>query len=415
MPYTKSNEVKLFANGDIRAAVEGQRKTALKDVDSYDGNKLLNSSVEDLISYFSQKYQINRLKLNENEITMEDSEAQIDVSHDAMIRFFADRDGPIMVPGMQYAFHVPFDGDKNFFTIQPNMFGPVPPRAIVTENEIVILVEDRDLNPEKIKSYLDGQILTINRFIECQNIDIDQFNATLPGLIRQHIDVRRQRLLTSQGTVAALGFPVRRRESSQTYAVPTVRRKISIVPPPATSAPYVPEPTLAASDYENILTYLDDLCRGLEQSPSTYAHMGEEQIRDQFLVALNATFEGRATGETFNKSGKTDILIREKNANVFVAECKFWGGEKKLIETIDQLLGYLTWRDTKTAVILFNKNKNLTAVLDKVEEAVPTHSNFKKALGKQGDSNYRYLFSLPEDRSREVHIAVMVFDVPEGK
>jgi hypothetical protein len=70
---------------------------------------------------------------------------------------------------------------------------------------------------------------------------------------------------------------------------------------------------------------------------------------------LNGVFKGQATGETFNFQGKTDILIRVDEKNVFIAECKFWKGEKVFIGTIDQLLSYLSWRDTKAAVIVFRK------------------------------------------------------------
>lgn len=37
--------------------------------------------------------------------------------------------------------------------------------------------------------------------------------------------------------------------------------------------------------------------------------MGEEHIRDHILVSLYGQFEGAATSETFNRSGKTDILF----------------------------------------------------------------------------------------------------------
>lgn len=41
--------------------------------------------------------------------------------------------------------------------------------------------------------------------------------------------------------------------------------------------------------------------------------------------------------ETFNSSGKTDILIRVENRNIFIAECKFWRGPKSFGEAIEQL------------------------------------------------------------------------------
>lgn len=70
--------------------------------------------------------------------------------------------------------------------------------------------------------------------------------------------------------------------------------------------------------------------------------MKEEDIRQQFLVQLNGHYEGQATGETFNYEGKTDILIRNQGKNIFIAECKFWSGAEALLDTITQILSYLT-------------------------------------------------------------------------
>ena len=104
--------------------------------------------------------------------------------------------------------------------------------------------------------------------------------------------------------------------------------------------------------------------------------MDEEAIRDNFLVHINAQYDGMASGEAFNFSGKTDILLRVDGRCVLIAECKFWTGEKGLLDTIDQLLGYLSWRDTKVAVVILNRNKNFTSVLKTIEAVVPNHKCF---------------------------------------
>ena len=78
----------------------------------------------------------------------------------------------------------------------------------------------------------------------------------------------------------------------------------------------------------------------MERSPKAFRDMDEESLRWQFLVPLNSHYEGMATGETFNYTGKTDILIRYEGKNVFIAECKIWRGAEAFVETIDQLLGY---------------------------------------------------------------------------
>ncbi len=103
--------------------------------------------------------------------------------------------------------------------------------------------------------------------------------------------------------------------------------------------------------YQEILKTIHETGKVFERLPSTYAGKDEESLRDHLILQLEPRFEYSSTGETFNKSGKTDILIRHQKSNIFVAECKFWGGAKKHFETIDQILSYLTWRDSKTAWI----------------------------------------------------------------
>ena len=65
-------------------------------------------------------------------------------------------------------------------------------------------------------------------------------------------------------------------------------------------------------DYEHILSVLSNMVTVMERSPDAFKSMKEEDLRWQFLVQLNGQCEGRATGETFNAGGKTDILIREE-------------------------------------------------------------------------------------------------------
>lgn len=75
----------------------------------------------------------------------------------------------------------------------------------------------------------------------------------------------------------------------------------------------------------------------MERSPQTFKTLQEEDIRNHFLVQLNGQYEGQATGETFNASGKTDILIRADGKNIFIAECKFGDGLKSFTRAIEQL------------------------------------------------------------------------------
>jgi hypothetical protein len=171
-----------------------------------------------------------------------------------------------------------------------------------------------------------------------------------------------------------------------------VRRKIEPKLPPAPSTPFKPEPVLYEAHYQHILNVIDNMTVVMERSPTAFSEMTEENIRQHYLVQLNGHFEGAATGETFNHQGKTDILVRVDGRNIFIAECKFWRGEKQFIETVDQILSYLSWRDTKAAIILFNRNKDFSQVLAKIKEAMAAHPHRKHGPKVESETRFRYVF-----------------------
>jgi hypothetical protein len=147
--------------------------------------------------------------------------------------------------------------------------------------------------------------------------------------------------------------------------------------------------------------------------------MGEEALRFLLLVPLNIHYEGQATGETFNSEGKTDIIIKVGARNIFVAECKFWKGPETFKGApdkegvIDQLLRYASWRDTKTAIILFNRNKGTSAVVQQIPSLVKAHPNFKRRITTyESETGSRYILHHKDDADRELTLTVLVFDVP---
>ena len=46
----------------------------------------------------------------------------------------------------------------------------------------------------------------------------------------------------------------------------------------------------------------------------------------------------------------------------------------------DQLLRYASWRDTKTAIFLFNRGRALTSVLSKISPTISGHDNFVRQM-----------------------------------
>jgi hypothetical protein len=172
---------------------------------------------------------------------------------------------------------------------------------------------------------------------------------------------------------------------------------------------------LDMQQYEEILSVISNMITVMERNPRAFRGIEEEALRDHFLVQLNGRYEGQATGETFNGNGKTDILIRVEGKNIFIAECKFWGGEEKLKASLDQLLGYTTWRDTKLALLIFNRRKNFTAVFKQIPEVIKKHPNFIRELSHPNplETEFRFVLHHPDDKNRERLLSVLAFDIPQ--
>ena len=165
--------------------------------------------------------------------------------------------------------------------------------------------------------------------------------------------------------------------------------------------------------YEHALKVVQNMTQVMERSPEAFKSMDEEALRQSFLMQLNGQFEGKATGETFNMGGKTDILLREGDRNVFIAECKIWKGPKGFNEAIDQLLGYTTWRDSKTAILVFNRGVDTSTVLAGIDATVKAHANFKRPVEWPHESGFRYVLHSKGDTNRELILTVLVFHVPK--
>jgi len=262
----------------------------------------------------------------------------------------------------------------------------------------------------------DENIKSIAQQLNNVNSEIRQYNASLETQIRTAFESRKNKIKAKSGVLASLGVPIKKTDTPpETFSIPTPqKRKKSILrKPEVREAGFTPEPCLDDSVYDEILQMIHDVGKEFERLPSVYAGKEEEHLRDHFLMILEPNFEGSATGETFNKTGKTDILLRHENSNVFIAECKFWRGQKSFLATITQLLGYLTWRDSKAAVIMFVPNKEFTTVIQTAKECINEHTNYIRAVSEKDETWHNYEFHLDGDRNRVVKIAVMFYHTPK--
>ena len=402
----------LFGNGDLYAVLEHQKGQVKAKVQELKPDYLLNVNEQELAASIVSEMTLAVPVIREDEIHIAvHEEAQVDVSHDQMRAIYGR--GPFYVTGNKTVIAVPFDGDAAFFKIKPSTYNFNPPRGRIEGEEIHLTYIKADQDAEALRQEYQRDVNNIKQYLQWHHDSVNAHNAQLPALVQIEIANRKKTLIGNSQMVASLGLPIKKRAGvATTYAVPVKQQKPRIERPKASPAAK-PEPALSTQDYDSILAIAKNMVAVMERSPKAFETMGEEDIRSHFLVQLNGQYEGQATGETFNFDGKTDILIRAEGRNVFIAECKFWKGEKEFLKTIDQLLSYLSWRDTKTAVFVFNRNAKFSEVLATVKAAVPKHACFTRELGVVDETTFKYVFHQPNDAARELTLAVMAFDIPK--
>jgi hypothetical protein len=398
----------LFVKRDVREVFAKILPYATNDVDDIDEAALLSDNVSSLAEAILVPYQTSVPTLDDSEaaITLDQSTRRVQRQD-----FFG---GHGIREESWFTFHIPYTGEKKFFYCRPTTATLSPPLGTVTEEDLLFDFSGAALSAEQMQSQLTQNIANIKQYLEWLSADVDQGFRSLHTQLEGAIHARRKRVADARDKVAKLGFRIFRREDAPRFAVPVTRKSIAVRNSKSASTSGPAEPYLDNAVYEDILKVIESMAILIERNPTTFARIPEEVLRDHFLLQLNGQFEGAATGETFNAGGKTDILIRENNQNIFIAECKFWNGTKSLTEAIDQLFGYLTWRDSKAALIVFSRNRNFSRVIEEAGNAFRGHPQFRAGKPYSSESGFRGVFARVDDEDRLILVTAMIFNVPDA-
>jgi hypothetical protein len=346
----------LFCGPELTAVLEARHKALREKIEAFSADYVFHVDENELTDALTEEFKLDTPTLNVDSRSIDQYEDTREIRD-----VFGDRfDAPVNV----YTVAIPFSGDAAIFTYRPSRNDYNPPRATIFRGELRMTFAQTHHDAANLKMEIERVTQSVQKYLGWCEEMIKPFNEQLPRFAREALQYRKQKLSKDVKVLAELGIPGRKRDTiPSTVAIPVRRKTISMPQLKTGHSPKPPDPTLSEVAYEQIIKTMADMALVIERNPTAFEHLTEEEIRFQFLIPLNALYEGNATAETFSYVGKTDIQIRHEGKPIFTAECKFWAGPKSLTETADQLLSYVTWRDTKTAILLFNKNKNFSQVL----------------------------------------------------
>lgn len=401
------NRGTLFCDDDFLDLTREKMEEMKDEISSLTSEELDENSTDSLAIIFSSKYTPSQIELHD---VIKEDVGQVE-------KEVQNRSG-IPSPGRgtptrkyeRLEVKLQFNGDQELFRYKPSSYNFNPPLYDkLRSSEVVRYFDYRTKNRdaeevgEELRSDIEGWKDDVQSWVENLNSDIRQMRETAEIKARSAIERRRGEVETKTEVLDDLGVDTGGSED-QGFVIPEKKRSIELPKPNDSNSPSI----IPDNHYLEILSLIDDLGVNIERSADTVRDLDEESLRDIFLIGINSHYAGIAQGESFNRSGKTDILLPYENQNLFVAECKFWSGQAGFADAMDQLLGNLTVRDSQACLMIFSDRANFEWVREKAEEGAKKHEQFETELPDYDDHD---VYRFKSDAGTPVKVAVKVFNL----
>lgn len=409
MEHFRIDHGDMFSKYRTGSLSSSQDKKVSDAVAGLTDDYVLNVDEEGYIQYLIEEYTLHLPVIHFDDARIEPRKVMVDPEY--LPRYWGAQRA---IERTMLRYIIPISGDYNLLYFCPSTFllsGSGNFHVGTTEIYTDILATSDDA--EEVKREIESAKDSCKKMLGYLENDMRAYNNSLPRTARDYFVARKEKIKKENSFIASLGVPLSSGvKNPKTYAVPTVSRRFD--PPRVNNGSKKVEeitPVMDITKYEQILESLFTVGQSFEKHPSTTAGRDEESLRDLFLTQMQVTFKSdSATAEAFNKNGKTDIMVKHGDGVLFVAECKFWKGKQVLHNAISQLLSYLTWRETKAALLIFVRDTTMTAAINGVTENVSSHGNYKSTLTPKAETWFNYKFTLPNDPEREVYLAIQIFD-----
>ncbi|MBS1660281.1 MAG: hypothetical protein JST68_04440 [Bacteroidetes bacterium] len=402
----------LFGSQNGYDTFERNMQELRNEIWAKDFDYILNVNVSEWLEYFKNKYEYISITLY-----LEQASVQYRNKHEIQnIQSYRHIHAPIY----NFNIEVPFIGSSFLFCLKPSNCRLNFPEVEIPNGEsgkLIKTVGIQNNDPNQLEREKQTFLETLRVNTENMNNDVSLYNTRIPRVFQDAYNQIKEKAEQEQRFFKSMNIEINK-ETDRIFKVPVIERKKIPEPILDKGVPkkYITDvPAIDDKSYHDIVDTIYTFFKAVEKKPAIYESFNEEGLRDYVLPTLETRYNNvTVTGETFNKGGKTDILIRYTDGtNLFVAECKFWGGEALLHDTINQLFDrYLTWRDSKTAIILFVKNKDFSNVLKTIQESIPKHEYYLRKGEDRGESSFSYIFHFPGDKGKAIYTQIMAFHLP---
>lgn len=401
-------KIKAFAEVSSFSARDQFENNIKKHIEGETKEYILGVEEDDYIEYLISEYSVEPLKVYQETERIEKPTVRKE-------KFTAyPRDYEYEKEVYYFNVYYNYSGSAVLFKIQPSRWTMTSYEIEVDDSskEVKLSFKISEQDAEKFKREKSGVYRSAFTNLENVNDFANEWNNSVSGIVKRYFRQTKNKFLKENDFFASINISTNSKTES-IFSVPAVKKIVIPQPKVDKKKEFASVPTMTKTMYADIIKVIYDAGKSMEKKPALYIDKDEEGLRDQFLFILETRYESiTATGETFNKKGKTDIILKYSadSSNLFVAECKFWKGAGEFHKAINQLFDrYLTWRDSKVALIFFVTNKDFSKTIETADAECSKHEYFVSKNGNNGESSFSYKFRLPNDKDKEVFMELILF------
>ena len=414
--------IELFSSMEVSEYIDQKYSEMKSEIEMFPDEKIMNCDLEEWAEYFSDTYRIWPIIIYKDNITknLEEQKIQIYNQWFQMASYGAENS---WVDGYHIDFFIPFDGDSTLWRLIPNRYilqdfevesleEPGIDNCGTLTLRLVYTASDLKSMGENVANFIENQFRSTfsdyEKMISYVNSAIELYNENVRKKAMELLKTRKNKASDFSAISKALQIPMKlSKDAPNVSPIKLKRVERKVINKPSDRLRET-EYCISDSDYENIQNIIHSQCSVMEAAPEGFSLLEEEKLRDVLASTLETHYENLVTGETFRKNGKTDIQVKFENKAAFIAECKIWHGIKRFDDAIQQLFGYTTWKDTKVALVVFNKdNKNFNSILNSIDEW--TKTNCKEKLRK--NANMWNCIVYREDTQTDIKLTIAVYDL----
>ena len=315
----------------------------------------------------------------------------------------------------EYTFKLPYTGDPNLFDYHGSRICFDGMELGVHRSYVEFQILDECNSAEQVAKEMDDFLRRLSDHIKSVNEGARAYNESLKQSLEGFVSKRLDELAKKRKEEEDAGLPPDEDDVGGDITIPLVfKPKLE----PHLTQPVLesrePNYALSVMDYDTILDSITRTATYMETHVDSFSYMEEEHIRDHILAMMNGMLTIRATGETFNGKGKTDILYPYKESNLFIAECKIWYGPSEFKKAVNQLEGYLGWDDTKTSLLIFYRGKeSMSDKISEMRECIKSLPNFRSILSENNRGGI-YILNHPQDNKKSYRLGLVVFNLSQN-